>query len=81
MAMTAEVFPVDVGTPADEVRTIRRDKTLGLCVALGMPPMESRSDLNAKQANLLIDALTQLESGEMTYDDESGQLVPVVEDA
>jgi hypothetical protein len=74
MAMTAKAFPVATGTPSDVVRTIRREATLGLCTALGMPEMTSRSDLNSKQANLLIDALTKIEEGALTYDQNTGLL-------
>lgn len=65
-ALAGELWPGPgdpLGMTSGEVNTLRHDRMLALCAALGAPGLESRADIDRALAAKVIDALEALRAG------------------
>jgi hypothetical protein len=76
MAMTAALFPAE-GRTGPEADAYRRDVVLGICTAIGSPGLSSRTQIDRPTAQLLIDVLDGLETGQFQWQHEDRKLIDV----
>lgn len=76
MALIAETFPVDVAqVTGPEADAMRRNVTIAMCAALGLPGISSRADIDHATASLLINALEEMKIGTVGWDDQAERFV------